>query len=454
MKFFVGLILLLISYTSFAVSLPSIFGTYMVLQQNSEIKFWGWGDPNEKIKITTSWGEEIEVMANYLAEWEVNLHTPKTGEIHNITIQGYNKIVLNDILLGEVWLCSGQSNMQKSAASGITNGKEHIKNANYPEIRFFAIPKRSSDYIQLDVDARWQVCTPETMKHFTAVGYFFGEKLFKELNVPIGLINASWGGTPAEAWSPKEYIESDEILLESSKKLKETPWGPYQTSVVYNAMISPIIPFKIAGTIWYQGEENTQNPDNYSLLLTTMIGSWRDKWKNEFPFYFVQIAPYQYGEDDFAGVVVRDQQRRTLAVEKTGMVVISDVGNIKDIHPKNKYDVGLRLANVALTKTYGVDDIQYSGPLYKNFKIEGKSIRVFFDYGSGLMSPEKKLQHFEIAGADGIYFPASAKIDGESIVVKSKNVKVPKSMRYAWKNAIEPDLTNNSGLPTSSFISD
>ncbi|AOW19629.1 sialate O-acetylesterase [Urechidicola croceus] len=456
MKKFITIIILFMTTTSQAnISLPSIFGNHMVMQQNSEVKIWGWADPNEEITITTSWNsEEIKTTGNNLAQWSAILKTPKSGKTHTITIQGYNKIIIEDILMGEVWLCSGQSNMQWSASAGIDDKEKHIANANYPEIRFFSVPKKTSDYPQLDVKAQWVKCSPETMQYFSAVSYFFGQKIHSELNVPVGLINSSWGGTPAEIWVPKDAIEANEIVNEASKKLKEEPWGPFQPGKAYNAMIAPIIPFKIAGTLWYQGETNTQNSSTYSKLLTTLINSWRDEWNEDFPFYFAQIAPFDYGDDNFSGVEIRDQQRRVLNVDKTGMIVLSDIGNLDDIHPQNKYDVGIRFANLALNKSYGKSNFQYSGPLYKSSKIKKDCIIISFDFYDGLTSMDKKLRFFEIAGSDGVFFPADAKIKGKTIEVKSKEVKNPVKVRYAWKNAIIPTLTNSTGLPASSFITD
>ncbi len=456
MKKIIAILILLISITTFGnVSLPSIFGTHMVLQQNSEVKLWGWGDPNEKITITTSWGEEFNLTVDYWAKWEVTLHTPNAGETHTITLQGYNKVVIEDILLGEVWLCSGQSNMQWTASSGIVDKEKHIENANYPEIRFFYIPKMVADNPQLNVVGEWKVCSPETMQYFSAVGYFFGEKLHTELNVPVGLISSSWGGSPAEPWTPKEAIEANEIVFAAAKKLKKEPWAPYESAMLYNAMIAPIIPFKIAGTIWYQGETNVQNAATYSELLSTLVTSWRNKWNDDFSFYYVQIAPWKYGDDHFNGVILRDQQRRAASkIENSGVVVISDIGNEDDLHPKNKYPVGVRLANLALNKTYGKTDIQYSGPSYKSFEIEKNKVIISFDFAEGLTSPDKKVPYFEIAGSDGTFYAADAKIVGTTIIVKSKEVKEPTQIRYAWKNAITPALTNNAGLPTSSFTTE
>ena len=437
------------------VSLPAIFGDHMVLQQTAEVKLWGWANPNEEITIIPSWDNKpVKVKADNEAKWLVNLITPKSGGPYQIKIQGYNAIIIDDVLIGEVWLCSGQSNMEWTPSAGIDDAKEEIKKADYPSIRFFTVTKKSSEDPQLDLEGEWVVCTPKTMEHFSAAGYFFGQKIHTELNVPVGLINSSWGGTPAEIWTPEEAINENEVLLKASQKLNKEPWGPNQPGRAYNAMIHPIVSFKLAGVLWYQGETNTQNADTYAELLSTLIKSWRKKWEDNFSFYFAQIAPYNYGEDNFNGVTVRDQQLRTLdKVNKTGMIVTSDIGNLEDIHPKNKKDVGLRFANLALNKTYGKTDLAYSGPLYKEFKIEKDKIRVHFNYSDGLKSNGKP-EGFEVAGEDGKFYTANAKIEENDIVVWSNKVKNPKHVRYGWNNTAEPALTNNSGLPASSFTSE
>lgn len=434
------------------VSLPAIFGDHMVLQQNAEVKLWGWANPNEEITIIPGWDNKpVKVKADNEAKWFANLITPKAGGPYQIKIQGYNQIIIDDVLIGEVWLCSGQSNMEWTPSAGIDNANEEIKKADYPSLRFFTVIKKSSEDPQLDLEGEWVVCTPETMEHFSAVSYFFGQKIHTELNVPVGLINSSWGGTPAEIWTPEDAIKENDVLVKASQKLNKEPWGPNQPGRAYNAMIHPLIPFKLAGVLWYQGETNTQNADTYSELLSALIKSWRKKWEDNFPFYFAQIAPYSYGEDNFNGVTVRDQQLKTLGkVDKTGMIVLSDIGNLGDIHPKNKKDVGLRFANLALNKTYGKNDLRYSGPLYKDFEIKKDKIKIYFNYSNGLKN-NGKLEGFEIAGDDGKFYQANAKIEENSVLVWANKVKNPKHVRYGWRNTAKPSLTNNSGLPASSF---
>jgi sialate O-acetylesterase len=354
-----------------------------------------------------------------------------------------------------VWLCSGQSNMEWSARAQIDNAEQAVAGANFPSIRFFTVAHRTADAPQLDLGGQWVVVTPETMIDFSAVGYFFGKEIHQKLNVPVGLINSSWGGTPAEVWVNPAVIAGDKGLSEGAAQQKEVPWGPEQPGKAYHAMIAPLIPFRIAGALWYQGESNTVSPDNYAQLLPALIRNWRSAWGEEFPFYYVQIAPYnKYGGD--SGVRLRDAQRRVMqTVPNTGMVVVSDVGNVDDIHPRNKHDVGQRLAAWALNQTYGQKEIPFSGPLYREMKTEGNRIRVYFDHAEqGLVVRGKALIHFEVAGPDGKFVPATAKIDGPTVVVQAKTVKNPVALRFAWNNAAVPNLFNKAGLPASSFRSD
>lgn len=435
------------------VQLPAIFGNHMVLQQNAEVTVWGWAKTGEEVTVTPSWdAKPIKVKGDNLAKWEVKLSTPGAGGPHSLKIQGNNTILIEDILMGEVWLCSGQSNMEWSARARIDNGEKAVAEANFPSIRFFTVGHRTADAPQIDLGGQWVVCTPETMRDFSAVGYFFGKEIHQNLNVPVGMINSSWGGTPAEVWVNPEVIAKDQGLSAGAAQQKIVPWGPSQPGKAYHAMIAPLIPFRLAGAIWYQGESNTVNPENYAQLLPALIRNWRSEWENEFPFYYVQIAPYKdYGQD--TGVRLRDAQRRVMGtVPNTGMVVVSDVGNINDIHPTNKHDVGQRLAKWALNQTYGKKDIAFSGPLYREMKTEGNKIRVYFDYAEqGLVAKGKTLTHFEIAGSDGDFVPATAKIDGNTVVVQARGVKNPMAVRFAWGNAAEPNLYNKAGLPASSF---
>jgi sialate O-acetylesterase len=445
----------LISGTMMAnVSLPNIFGDNMVLQRNTGARIWGWANPKEEITLLSGWNNrEYKVTANNQAQWELMIETPEAGGPYTISIKGYNELVLKNILIGEVWICSGQSNMEMSVSWGIENGEEETKNATNPNIRFFTVPKLTATTRQNNLSGNWTESTPETMRNFSAVGYFFAKCLQEDLeNVPIGLISSNWGGTPAEIWMPEEVVYNDTVLLENAKKLNEQEYGPREPGRAYNAMIHPITGFKIAGALWYQGESNVGSLV-YDKTLGALISSWRQEWKDDFPFYYVQIAPFKNGSNNFSNVILRDSQRKLLKqLSKTGMVVISDVSDTIDIHPKDKKSVGVRLANLALAETYKTNSDLVNGPLFKAVEIEKNKVIVSFDYAEGLYFKDKKSNQFEIAGTDGVFFPAEASINDNQVILVSKKVGNPAKVRFAWGNTIQADLFNKANLPASCFV--
>jgi sialate O-acetylesterase len=437
------------------VSLPSFFSDNMVLQRNSEITIWGWANPFEDVTIRPSWTtEDYKATPTTDAYWEVKIKTPEAGGPYTIHFKGYNELTLKNVMLGEVWFCSGQSNMEWTASSGIDNAEAEIAKANYPDIRFFSVPKLSSKYPQMNVPGDWKVCTPETMKYFSAIGYFFAEKLQKELkNIPIGIINSSWGGSPAEVWMPEASIAKDPVIAAAAAKLTPAPWSPVEGGRTYNAMIYPFAGYTIKGVLWYQGESNVGS-DVYDKTLGGLIKSWREAWKDDFPFYFVQIAPYKYEGGNYQGVVIRDAQRKVLqAVPKTGMVAINDICTTEDIHPRNKRPLAERLANLVLNDVYGINKGIVNGPLYKSLKVEKNKLILSFDNADGLHFKGKASTQFEIAGSDGVFYKAQAKLVNDTIVVISKEVKTPVHVRYAWHNTATADVFNSAELPMSSFSS-
>jgi sialate O-acetylesterase len=447
---------LLVSSVQAAVRLPAVLSDHMVLQRNSAVKLWGWANAAENIEITASWDDHTySVRADRNARWEIVIPTPDAGGPYTIEFAGTNTITLRDILIGEVWICSGQSNMEWSAQNGFDGAEDEVAMADLPHIRLFKIPHTTSRYPQDDCEAQWSVCTPETMRDFSAVGYFFGKNLQENLDVPIGLIQAAWGGTAIEVWTPEHIIQGDPEFNQWDAVLGTSDYWPREPGVLYNAMIHPVINFKIAGAIWYQGESNTVNATLYRRLFPAMIESWREAWDFPMPFYFVQIAPFNYGTL-MRGAQVRESQLMTmLSVPNTGMVVISDIGNIYDIHPRNKKDVGKRLANWALARTYGVKDIVYSGPIYKSHRVDRGQLIISFQYADrGLLSRDGPLTGFELAGEDQIYYPAQAIIKGEEVVVTSDFVLDPVAVRFGFGNTTPTNLFNQYGLPASSFRSD
>ncbi|MGC4036549.1 MAG: sialate O-acetylesterase [Chitinophagaceae bacterium] len=322
-------------------------------------------------------------------------------------------------------------------------------------IRFFQLPKTTSDYPQDNCDAKWTNCDSNTLKSFSAVGYFFGKKLNKELNVPIGLINVSWGGTPAEVWAESGAVNNAPELKASADKLDAFAWWPKTPGATYNGMLAPLFNFNIAGAIWYQGEGNTQLPLTYSQLFTAMIDSWRKAWHKELPFYYVQIAPFTYGQT-YQGSLIREQQAKTLQHSGVGMAVVTDlVDDTTDIHPKNKHEVGYRLAGWALAETYHKQGLNYKSPFYKSIEInKDKAVISFDNVPNGLIAKDKKINALIIAGADKVFYPAEGKIEGNKLIVWSKSVKTPVAVRFSFTNAAVGNIFSKEGLPVCPFRTD
>jgi len=520
------------------VKLPHIIGSNMVLQRDIKIPIWGWADPGEEIIVKFA-EHEASTKADAKGKWMVRLPAIKAGGPYKMTVSGNNTIVLTDILVGEVWLCAGQSNMAM-LVKNMRDGKAEVAAANYPEIRLLDVPTILSGWPEPDIDANWLQCSPQAIVSgrwggFSAVAYYFGRQLHTELGVPVGLINASWGGSYIEPWTAPEgfamvpefanvvseieqvnseyrqtllkYTDSLEAWIKQTRKLlsegkgvsavakypyrsltiarderlnyrveatppeyphhpftitdpKPYPWRP---TGLYNSMIHPLIPFAIRGAIWYQGESNLDDGMLYHQKMKALIGGWRKLWgQGDFPFYFVQLAPFRYKDWPSKDVTptslpkMWEAQMASLAISNTGMAVTTDITDLNDIHPKNKQDVGKRLALWALAKTYGHTDLVYSGPLYKSMSIQGRTIRISFDHvGTGLTSSNgKPLTWFEIAGADKQFVKAKAEISGNSVLVWSDDVIQPVAVRFGWHQEATPNLSNKEGLPTSPFRTD
>lgn len=456
------IILVLVSTSLTAqVKLPSFISNNMVLQQQFEAPIWGWAKPETKISINTSWdNSNYFTSADYNGEWSLRLKTPTAGGPYKITI---NDDTLRNVMIGEVWVCSGQSNMQW-ALEQTENSEEEILQANYPNIRMFYAARDHARFPNKDLYGQWDECTPEVAKTFSALAYYFGKELTKELNVPIGLLHVSWGGSTVQAWTNPDVLretpEGEFYLEKFEEKIKDTPPGELprnyrDAGANYYGMIHPLIPYGIRGALWYQGENNVFEHQLYRNMKEIMIKNWRDEWgQGEFPFYFVQLAPYKYSRD-LVGAALRDAQRKSLEINNTGMVVTLDIADPTDIHPKNKNDVGKRLVLLALSKTYGKENIVYSGPLYKSMNIDGSNIRINFDHiGSGLLCKGDKLTHFTMAGEDKVFYSADATIENNTILVSSSQVKNPLAVRFAFGNTDQPNLFNIEGLPASTFRTD
>lgn len=437
--------------------LPDIFSDNMVLQQQKTIHFYGWSDPGQKISVIAGWnGDTLKTSTSSDAVWTVDLPTPKSGGPYQLTVIGDSTITIHNVLIGDIWICTGQSNMEFSADWHKDYYQKEVENANHPDIRFFHIQKISAPYPQQEVRGKWEVCSPQTMHSFSAAGYFFGRTINESIHQPVGLIESCWGGTPVQSWTPIEIFNNSERLATSAAILTPVPWCPVRPAVTFNAMIAPITRFPIKGAIWYQGEANTINPDTYEETFSAMIHSWRELWKENFPFYFVQIAPFNYGEGD-KGALVREQQLKTYRqVPNTGMVVVTDItGDTNDIHPINKIDVGKRLAAWALANTYGKQNINFSGPIYRSIEVSGNKAIIHFDFAKdGLMKKGNELTDFMIAGKDKMFVPAKAVIRDSTVVVSSPDVQHPEAVRMGFSNTAIPNLYNKAGLPASPFRTD
>ena len=443
-------------YAGAQLRLPSIISSGMVLQQNDSATLWGWGNPGERVLVTASWNNRTDTVAvNNRANWRMRIKTPAAGGPYTISLKGSRTIELSDIMIGEVWVCSGQSNMEWNYWNGLQDIKDELPTCHNTNIRFFHIPKTTANHPQDDVRAEWRVCDSNSLKSFSAVGYFFGKKINNDLKVPVGLINASWGGTPAEVWTPESIFDNDEELRLSAARLQSFRWWPNHDGLCYNAMIDPITKFNIAGTIWYQGESNIANNDTYYKLFTTMIRSWREAWKKDFPFYYVQIAPYKYGINN-ACALIQEAQTKAMNFPNTGMVVISDlVEDTNQLHPKNKRDVGLRLANWALAETYKIKNIAYKSPVYKSKTTNGNKIVISFDNVSKGFKENDGINGFSIFDQKTQqWYDAQARFEKEKIVVWSDKAASPSQVRYAFGNTIIGNVFSKEGLPLCAFRTD
>ena len=481
-----------------AVRLPGFFGDHMVLQQESEIPLWGWCDPGEDISVTLG-KAEATTTGDSSGTWRVTLPAMRAStEPFTLRVEGTNTIEINDILIGEVWLCSGQSNMEWTVDRS-TNHDAEIAAADYPLIRHIKIAKRSSTTPLDDIEADWTVCSPKVAGSYTAAGYFMARTLHKELDVPIGLINSSWGGTRVEPWTPPigfqnvpklqdiyqsvldrtpgteqyarklqnfmnanaAWTQQAKAALADKKSVKPSPTYPEQLkpftshqdpTMLYNGMIHALVGFPIRGAIWYQGESNHTEGMLYFEKKKALIEGWRSLWGlGNFPFYYVQIAPFQYGTEN-GEILARfwEAQAAVQQLPNTGMVVINDIATLDNIHPPNKQDVGNRLAMLALKNNYGRIDIVADSPEVDSLQLAGENLVVTFkNTGGGLATRDKQAPtHFEIIGPGTPEFvPATAVIDGDTVILAADGIDAPKAFRFAWNKSAEPNLTGGTGLP-------
>ena len=481
------------------VRLPALFSDNMVLQRDARVPVWGWADEGEAVTVAFR-GEEVSATAE-AGKWKVWLSPGAAGGPFEMAVSGKNAITVANILVGENWLCGGQSNMAM-ALDRTAGAGEAIAAAKYPEIRLFKVKINGADIPLDDVEGAWEVCTPETAAAFSAVGYYFGRDLHQHLNVPVGLIQACMGGTNASCWTPHatlagtpelesilaEYQEAVEAYPEAKvryeaareahaarmaqaradgvelppaeRQAPREPMGPEHVKrpgALYNGMIAPLQPFAVRGAIWYQGEANARTPataEQYRTLFPAMIGDWRTGWgQDRFPFLFVQLAAYA---DNPAWPLLRDAQAAALALPHTGMAVAIDVGDKGDVHPKDKATVGARLMRAARDAAYGEDLVAF-GPRFHELEIRDGLAMVYFRYSqNGLKSSARPLTGFWIAGSDGVFVPAEAGIAGPNVIVQSEQVPNPVAVRYGWQAFPDPPCTlyNYEGLPAEPFRTD
>ena len=467
----------------------------MVVQRDLPLHFWGWAAPDEKVAVAFH-GVTRETTADRLGSWSVWLPPEPAGGPYGLTVSGTNTIALDDVLVGDVWFASGQSNMEMplkgfGAGTQVNRSAEEIAGANQPNIRLLLMKQKTSAYPLRDSDSAWTVCTPATAANFSAVAYLFGRELANRERVPIGLIDSTWGGTVVEAWFSLDAIGADASLMPAiatrarmmdeqadvpailaaerredaeAKQAGRTPaehvwrpnpesWGP---AALFNGMIAPATPFAIKGVIWYQGESNSRLAfaPMYERLFPALIKDWRAQWREgNFPFLFVQISSFKSNASE-AYQVIREAQRRTLSVANTAMAVTIDIGNPDNVHPGDKQTVAARLALAARALAYG-EQVEYSGPLFRQATQEARGLRVWFDrVADGLRAKGGDIEGFEIAGEDRSFVKATASIDGATVVVASPQVAAPKYVRYGWANAPAVNLYNSAGLPASPFTSE
>ncbi|MGJ8658343.1 MAG: sialate O-acetylesterase [Cellulophaga fucicola] len=456
MKKITLLIVVFLCKMSLAQVTPNpLFQNNMVLQRNAPIAVFGKAETEKSVTVTFKNKTYNTKVKN--GNWKVYLDKSEAGGPFELSINGKNEITLSNVLVGEVWLCSGQSNMEMPVKGNIgqpvIGSNLAILNSANTQIRLFEVGKKAAAEPLDNCEGTWKTATPESVKDFSAVAYFYGKMLQENLNVPIGLINSSWGGTPAEAWTPNEIIKTE--LKEFSHWKSDMSKPQKLPSLLYNGMIHPLESYTIKGAIWYQGEANKTYHQSYTKLFSAMIGSWRSRWnQGDFPFYFVQIAPLSWGGDDQA--FLREKQLKTmLTVPNTGMVVTLDLGEKENIHPAEKQKVGQRLALWALAKTYNFKGIEFSGPIYKSMKVVGNKASVQFNYApNGVANFGKKMSGFKVAGEDRIFYDAQAKIVKGQLEVFSKEVQTPIAVRYGWSAWVDGSLFNTAGLPASSFRTD
>jgi sialate O-acetylesterase len=490
---FLTLVICLVSTSLQAeLRLTSVITDHAVFQRNVPIHLWGEASPGEKISVAFH-DQSIATAATGLGLWEAWLKPEPAGGPFTLTIHGSSELTRSDLLVGDVWFASGQSNMEMPLAgfpptAHVTNAEQEIAQADLPQVRLLRVEHQSSDSPLAGFSGIWQPCTPATAKDFSAVAYFFVREISRREHIPIGVIDSSWGGTPIDSWISLDALSADAALMpafaarahfadmqthlsliESAEKRADAeaaahhlptpsqPWHPDPVSWIpaglYNGMVAPFTPYAIRGFLWYQGETDSA-PDRanlYAKLLPTLIADWRRQWgQGNLPFLLVQISSFESPAENWG--IIRDSQRRALDVANTGMAVTLDKGQRDNVHPPDKQTVGARLALAGRALAYGETSLEFSGPNYRQATREGSALEIWFDHAEGLHSSGGDLKGFEVAGADGHFVTATAKVQGTSVLVSSPEITDPVQVRYAWQNFTDANLYNGVPLPASTFI--
>jgi len=450
------------------ISLPAFISEGMVLQQLTSASLWGKAFPGKTITVRASWNNmNYSTKADSEGRWRIQLKTPQAGGPYFIAFsEGNDSFTLHDVWVGEVWLCSGQSNMEMPMKGfknqPVEGSNMDILKSKNSQLRLFTVKRHSTLAAQEDVEGEWQTANPVSVSEFSATAYYFGRLLQEILKVPVGLICSSWGGSPIESWMDRGMLQPFPgiKLPQTEEDIKEKNRTP---TTLFNGMIAPLVGFAIKGVIWYQGESNYDRYTSYADLLLAMVNGWRTKWnKGVFPFYYCQIAPYDYrlitphGEEVFNSAYLREAQLKAESrIENSGMAVLLDAGLEKGIHPPKKQIAGERLALLAFAKTYRINGIVSDSPVYKDMTIKGDTAILSFDRAEmWLTAPKGDLKNFKMAGLDKKFYPADAWINRSKVYVRSEAVKHPVAVRYAFENYVEGDLYGTEGLPVSSFRTD
>lgn len=452
-------VLLLVNTAYADVVLPDIFGDNMVLQQKTLAAIWGKAKANTQLVLTTSWDDKsYATKTKPNGEWKIVVNTPSAGGPFDISISDGEKIALSNVMIGEVWVCSGQSNMEmplRGNSSPILNASEIILNADNEKLRLFTVGRASAAEPLTQLSGKWNESTSATARDFSALAFQYGQILQKKLKVPVGIILSTVGGTTVEAWMSKRSLNdfSEVKVLPTFEGVKDP--HKYPTSL-FNGMIAPIIGYTIKGFLWFQGESNRHNPERYEHYLPAMVADWRKSWGlGDLPFYYVQIAPYEAKDKTRSGPRLREAQlNSSKTIPNSGMISALDVGMENDIHAMDKTTLALRASYWALGKTYGIKGIAYKSPELNNLIVDGDKAILTFDNAPYLTSYRKPLTLFEIAGEDQRFYPAAAKISKNKITLQSDKVASPVAVRYAYKEWVVGELYNNDGLPASSFRTD